>query len=114
MRLVVGIALIDNGVMTLSSGSPIHLAVLSVITAVAGLLLLAGLWTPVAGTLVAVIELWKVLLHVGDPWIYILLGVLGAALSLLGPGGWSIDAHLFGWKRLEIRDRKRPVPPPPE
>jgi hypothetical protein len=38
--------------------------------------------------------------------------VIGVALALLGPGAWSIDARLFGWKRLEIRngaaDRDQP------
>jgi len=40
----------------------ILLAVLSVIGIGAGLLLLAGLWTPVVGTLVAVISVWKIFL----------------------------------------------------
>jgi hypothetical protein len=35
-----------------------------------------------------------------------LLGTLGAALALLGPGGCSVDARLFGWKRIDIRDPK--------
>ena len=100
LRLVVGIALIDRGVTRLLGGTSVHLAVLSVLTTGAGLLLLAGLWTPIAGTVVAFIELWKVFLHVGDPWIYILLGTIGAALALLGPGAWSVDARFFGWKRL--------------
>jgi hypothetical protein len=26
---------------------------------------------------------------------------------LIGPGAWSIDARLFGWRRLEIGDRNR-------
>jgi hypothetical protein len=106
MRLVVGVALIERGVMRLWSGPAIYLAALSVITAVSGLFLLAGLWTPIAGTLVAVIEVWKIFLHVGDPWVYILLATLGVALALLGPGGWSVDARLFGWKRVEILPRK--------
>jgi putative oxidoreductase len=106
MRLVCGIALVGRGVIRLSGGPPMHLAVLSVLTTGAGIVLLLGLWTPIAGTLVAVIEFWKVFLHVGDPWIYILLGTLGAGLALLGPGAWSVDARLFGWKRIDIRTRK--------
>jgi uncharacterized membrane protein YphA (DoxX/SURF4 family) len=79
---------------------------MSVLLIGAGILLVAGLWTPIAGTVVVLIELLKILLHLGDPWIYVLLGTLGAALALLGPGGWSVDARLFGWKRVELPDRK--------
>jgi len=79
--------------------------VLSVVLIGAGLLLLAGLWTPIAGTLVALIELWEVFLLPQNLWLYILMGTLGAALAMLGPGTWSVDARLFGWKRVPIRDR---------
>jgi putative oxidoreductase len=58
------------------------------------------------GTLVAGIEVWKIFLLPEDLWIYVLLGTLGAALAMLGPGAWSVDARLFGWKRIDPRDRK--------
>ena len=106
MRVVLGIALIARGVTRLSAGPPMLLTVLSVLLIGAGLLLLAGLWTPIAGTLVAAIEVWKIFLLPEGLWVYILLGTLGAALALLGPGGWSVDARLFGWKRVELPDRK--------
>jgi uncharacterized membrane protein YphA (DoxX/SURF4 family) len=106
MRVVLGIALIARSVTRLWGGPPMLLTVLSVLLIGAGLLLLAGLWTPIAGTLVAAIEVWKIFLLPEDLWVYILLGTLGAALALLGPGAWSVDAHLFGWKRVELPDRE--------
>jgi hypothetical protein len=42
----------------------------------------------------------------GDKWVWLLLGTAGAALTMLGPGLWSIDARLFGWKRIETPPRK--------
>jgi uncharacterized membrane protein YphA (DoxX/SURF4 family) len=106
MRLVTGIALIDAGVTKLWGGPPFGPTILCVIAAVAGVLLIVGLWTPVAGLLLVVIEVWKAFSHPGDPWTRILLATLSAALALLGPGAWSVDAYLFGWKRIDIRDRK--------
>ena len=66
----------------------------------AGILLLIGLWTPVAGALAAIIKLWiafsRYFSHSGDPWIPVVQAVLGAVLAMIGPGAWSIDARLFG------------------
>jgi len=107
MRLVTGIALIDAGVTKLWNGPPFGPTILCVIAASAGVLLIVGLWTPIAGLLLVVIEVWKAFSHPGDSWTRILLATLGAALALLGPGAWSVDARLFGWKRIDIRDRKR-------
>src|SRR5205823_6029316 len=105
MRLVAGIALVTRAVAILCSGPKLGPAMLQVLTAGAGLLLLAGLWTPIAGALVALLYIWDILSDTGDLWTKILLGTLGAALALLGPGAWSVDARLFGWKRIDIRNR---------
>jgi putative oxidoreductase len=35
----------------------------------------------------------------------VMLAAVGAALAMLGPGVRSIDARLFGRKRIDIRER---------
>ena len=68
--------------------------------AAAGLLLVAGLWTPIAGGVLTILALWSAFSGPGDPWAQTQLASVGAALAMLGPGAWSIDARLFGRKRL--------------
>jgi len=72
------------------------------IEAAAGLLLTAGLWTPLAGGVTAIIGLWSALSGTGNPWSQLQLAILGAGLAMLGPGMWSVDARLFGRKRIEL------------
>jgi putative oxidoreductase len=105
MRLVVGIALVVRRIIELQSAPPISLAMVHVLAIAAGILLLVGLWTPIAGVLLLIIEIWSTFTHPHDPWSFILLGTLGAALAMIGPGAWSIDARLFGWKRIDPTDR---------
>jgi putative oxidoreductase len=104
IRSVAGIALIDRGAARLSSDPSVQLIVLSVLAIGAGLFLLAGLWTPVAGTFVAVIEVCNIFLLPENRWVHILLGTIGASLAMVGPGAWSIDARLYGRKHIEIRE----------
>ena len=99
LRAAAAIPLVYAGLLTALSPVPV---IVEVITAGAAILLLIGLWTPVAGGVVALTELGLAWSHPADPWTFVHFGVLGAALALLGPGGCSVDARLFGRKQIEI------------
>ena len=81
------------------------------IEAAGGMFLLAGLWTPIVGALIALDELWIAFsLDTPQPdsrLIHIFLAVLTAGVAMLGPGAWSIDARLFGRKRFKMGDPTR-------
>lgn len=102
LRVIAGAALIVHYAQ-LHNGASLQAITLHVIAAVGGLLLLVGLWTPVTGAIVAITELWIGFSHSHDLWMSLMLAGLVAALVLLGPGAWSVDARLYGWKRIEIR-----------
>jgi uncharacterized membrane protein YphA (DoxX/SURF4 family) len=71
-----------------------------------GLLLIIGLWTPAAAAFMVILELWRMVSRRGDLAVDILLCNIALAIALLGPGAWSVDARLFGWKRIEIDTQK--------
>jgi putative oxidoreductase len=106
LRVLTGVALVHFGIANLREAPPLVTIILQSIGVGAGLLILAGLWTPLAGALAAFVKVWIALLrfssHSGDPWIAIIQAALGAVLAMVGPGAWSIDALLFGRKHIDI------------
>lgn len=106
MRLVVGSVLVVRASCRLFSDPPTIVTIPAVLLIGAGILLMVGLWTPIVGTSIALIEIWKMFTLTGDKWVWLLLGTACAALAMLGPGLWSIDARLFGWRRIEAPPRE--------
>lgn len=104
LRLVSGILLINDGVTGLLEGPPWPGIIRLFLETVTGMLLLVGLWTPMAGILVVIVELWAIRSNTSELRNCVALATFGAALAMLGPGVQSIDARLFGRKRIDIRE----------
>jgi uncharacterized membrane protein YphA (DoxX/SURF4 family) len=100
-RLLVGGALLYHGALSLTHPPLFGAAVPEILGAVAGILILAGLWTPVAGTVAAAVELWIAFSQPNNMPMAVILAVLGVSLAMIGPGAWSIDARLFGRKQID-------------
>jgi putative oxidoreductase len=107
MRLVAGSCLVIHGSARLQHGPSTQFVAFGVFAITIGLLLFAGLWTPLAGSLVAALAMWNILItQPKDPSACILMATIGVSLALVGPGAWSVDARLFGWKRIDVRERR--------
>lgn len=100
-RFVTGAVLVCAALTHLHAAPQVGAVAPQIIDAGAGMLLFVGLWTPIVGTIVAVRELWVVFSGGGDPWMPFVLATLGATLAMIGPGAWSIDARLFGRRRIK-------------
>lgn len=107
MRLGAGSLLVAHGIVVLHSGPPPGAVACAVFDVLVGALLVAGLWTPVAGALVALDAAWNAFVNPGGASLFVLLGTLGAGLALVGPGAWSVDARLFGLKQIRIPNARR-------
>lgn len=103
LRALTGMALLHYEVPQIIE-RPVIGAVPQLIAVVVGIFLLVGFWTPVAGTLFAIVEVWITFVVARDPWVSMMLATLGAALAMIGPGAWSLDARLFGRKLIETRE----------
>jgi uncharacterized membrane protein YphA (DoxX/SURF4 family) len=109
LRLLTAVALIRFGIAGVREASELTTIVLQIVGIGAGILLLIGLWTPVAGALATIVKVWialsRYVSHSGDPWIPFVQAVLSAVLAMVGPGAWSIDARLFGRRRIDVPER---------
>ncbi len=109
LRLLTGAALIDSGISGIREGPPPLTVALQSIGIAAAILLLAGVFTPLAGALAASAKVWIAISrfssHSGDPWVTLAQAILAAALAMIGPGAWSIDARRYGRKHIDLSGR---------
>jgi uncharacterized membrane protein YphA (DoxX/SURF4 family) len=118
LRVVVGAALVAHGVLCLVSSDRITLVV-SVSTALlllSGGCLLIGFLTPILSLLgglecLGIVWSWfpfQLLSPFESKLALAPIIAMSIAIALLGPGAFSLDARLFGWKEIVIPPAIRP------
>ena len=118
LRVVVGAALVAHGVLCLASSDRITVVV-SVSTALlllSGGCLLIGFLTPILSLLaglecLGIVWSWfpfQLLSPFESKLALAPIIAMSAAIALLGPGAFSLDARLFGWKEIVIPPASRP------
>jgi putative oxidoreductase len=76
------------------------------LTIMTAMMLLGGLWTPVAGVAQALLELYSNFSSTAAADLsHMLWAAVGLCVAMLGPGACSIDSRLFGRRRIEVRRR---------
>ena len=89
-------------------------ALLNLIGIISGSLIIVGFLTPIASSITALIILSLAILNpeactsslVKTSFGFIVMLTVSAVIPLIGPGAFSIDAHLFGRRKVIIPPRK--------
>lgn len=97
LRLTAAVAAFRFGIIAWGAERSLLIAVTG---SIMGVLLSLGLWTPIAGGTLALLAVWSGFAPASDPWSHMLVAGISVGLACLGPGALSIDARLFGRKRL--------------
>jgi putative oxidoreductase len=98
---------ITHDVMVFARGSSSAFLAFHVFSTVLALMLLVGLWTPIVAVLIAISAVFEATSHDINCVQCVSIAFLSVAVALIGPGAWSIDARLYGWKEIKISSRQR-------
>jgi hypothetical protein len=116
LRLVAGIGLVGVGIELTTpvgtSSEPVSVLLPGLVLIASAVMLILGLRTSWAGSAAAVCTGGSALyaLHtlnftgIMNAWFFLfaLVFFLSSSLALLGPGGYSLDARLSGWRMIRL------------
>ena len=102
LRLAVGGSLIAERISMMLPNLSTALWAAQISLVCAGVCICIGLWTPVMGAIQGIAEVAMAVFHANGYEHHLLLAVLAISLAMLGPGAWSLDAQIFGRKRITI------------
>jgi len=121
LRLVDGFGLIGEGIHLLTPvaapSEPKSVLLLSLALGCSATMLVLGLRTSLAGVAAAACTAGVAMLgrHHLNPsgsemgtclFLLVLVFFLSSSLALLGPGGYSLDARLSGWRMIKLSSRQ--------
>jgi hypothetical protein len=88
---------------------PLGIVAVTLVLAAQSILLCLGLLTPVVSTAAGVFELTDFLIAGHTDGRFLILSSLNAAaIGLLGPGAYSLDARLFGRRETVLHSGQKP------
>jgi uncharacterized membrane protein YphA (DoxX/SURF4 family) len=110
LRAAIGVIAISDGVAAVSGSDGIIAMAAGAFAVLTGACLLAGFLTPIASALVGLGAIALALSKLPSPGadtlqdksLIILVALVAAAVTLLGPGALSLDARLFGRREIII------------
>jgi putative oxidoreductase len=82
-RLITGIALLHNAIVLFKETPSAATIAPQVAGGALAILIVIGLWTPLAGALIAVVEVWAILVYPGDLGTAILLATRATSWQFL-------------------------------
>jgi uncharacterized membrane protein YphA (DoxX/SURF4 family) len=101
LRLAVALVLVTRVWLCPALGATVLMA----LSAVAAFLITVGLFTPIASGSAALLSLGFIRFS-SEPFMSALMIAILVAVALLGAGAYSVDARLYGRRRLVISSTK--------
>jgi putative oxidoreductase len=107
LRVTCGVPLLDLGSAKLWGG-PVDAAFWTeLFSSLTAMLILAGLWTPLAASSQAVLQCVLAFAGETSEWAHLVLAIIDISLVMLGPGSWSVDARIYGRKLIDLGGSQR-------